>query len=99
MRHQQYKTVCIKCVTGGKEEERVNAMKKAAGEHVSDDEGPEGDYPDWGAVYLSAASRAIVVGWYRRAQERVYGKRGRKRRQNVVEDVSDDEGEDLKVPT
>ena len=45
-------------------------------------------------MYLSAAARAIIIGWHKRAQESVYGKGGRKRRPAVL-DVSDDEGDDL----
>jgi len=95
IRHQRYRTVCLGCVTAKAEEERNEALKNAGLFKEAEDEDPAGDYPDWGPVYLSAASKAILISWYRRAQDKVFkGKKGRKRRQVVLE-VSDDEGEDI----
>jgi len=90
IRHQRYKTICLACVTAAKEEERGAAIK---GISKDDDDDAPPDIPDWGPVYLNAASRAIMVGWYKRAQERVFGKGGRRRKQVVV-DVSDDEDDE-----
>lgn len=61
---------------------------------VDSDEESEEAYPDWGPVYLNAASRAILMQWYRQAQENVWGTAGR-RRPPVSIDVSDDEGDDV----
>ena len=53
------------------------------------------DYPDWGPIYLSAASKAILLNWYRKAQRVRAGKKGAKvRKVNVNRDVSDDEGDE-----
>lgn len=60
----------------------------------SEDDAEPSAYSEWGPVYLSAASRAILMKWYRQAQENVWGKSGR-RRPPVSIDVSDDEGEDV----
>lgn len=71
------------------------------------------DYPDWGPVYLSAASKAMMLNWYRKAKKirkekrgNIRGKAGDKaarnddRRNNdrVIRDVSDDEGEGEGAP-
>lgn len=45
---------------------------------------------DWGPIYLSAASYTILMVWYRKAQNKVWGKTGR-RRPPVSIDGSDDE--------
>ena len=63
------------------------------------DEKPE-EYPeDWGPVYLSAASRAIMLNWYAQAKKRREGKRkqGPHRKDRVHKDISDDEGEEQPV--
>ena len=56
-------------------------------EELSDDE-PDG--PQWGPVFLSPAARAILIGWHRRAAERLFGKGG-KRRQAAAAELSDDD--------
>ena len=56
------------------------------------------EYPDWGPIYLSAASKAILLNWYRKAQRIRQGKRGIKRRVKVIKNISDDEG-DNDVPS
>ena len=91
IKHQRYRTVCLECVSRAKEEERREAVSGAVA--LSDDDDGGADYPDWGPVYLSAASRAIVIGWYKQAQQRVFGRGGRRRKQVTV-DVSDDEGDE-----
>ena len=58
------------------------------------DDGQE-EYPDWGPVFLTAASKAMLLNWYRKAQRLRAGKRGNKRKEKVVKAISDDEGEDL----
>lgn len=61
-------------------------------------EDPEQEaYPDWGPVFLSAPSKAILLNWYNKAKKLRAGKRrtpGRTRKDKVVKDISDDEGED-----
>lgn len=57
----------------------------------SDDGDSEGN-TNWGPVELSTASRLILMGWYRKAQQRVWRKSGR-RKVPIPVDVSDDEGD------
>jgi len=59
------------------------------------DDDPEA-YPDWGPVYLSAASKAILLNWYRKAQRVRQGKRGVKRTKKVLT-ISDDEGDSAPI--
>ena len=94
IRHQRYRTVCLACVTARKEQERNIAMKDAGLFAESDDDDRDAEYPEWGPVYLSAASRAMLISWYRQAQEQLFGKGGRKRKQVMI-DVSDDEGDEV----
>merc|ERR1712167_111318 len=44
--------------------------------------------------FLSAASKAIALNWYRKAQRVRAGKKGMRKRDKVIKDISDDEGED-----
>ncbi|CAM9243358.1 unnamed protein product, partial [Choristocarpus tenellus] len=93
MQNQRYKTVCLKCVSSNKEQDRNKTiqynMDNSDGEN-------EQEYPDWGPVYLSASSQAILLQWYHQAQENVWGKNGRKRPQAAIH-VSDDEGDENPV--
>jgi len=50
------------------------------------------EYPDWGPIFLSAASKAILLNWYRKAQRLRAGKKGAKKRVKEVKQISDDEG-------
>lgn len=92
MQNQRYETICLQCISKNKEKARDSYVHGAMEE--SEDDGDQGAYPDWGPIYLSAASKAILMKWYRRAQENVWGKAGRKR-PPVLVDISDDEGEDI----
>ena len=71
-------------------------------------EGPEGtenlpeEYPDWGPIYLSAASKAIILDWYRKAKNIRKEKREKRKKmpdvsakykEKVTADISDDEGD------
>jgi len=98
MKHQRYETICLPCITKNRNDERKEAMRRGGGGiggGLTDSEGEDEDRPDFGPVYLSAASRAILLGWYRAAQDKVWkGKKGRRRKKKVIE-VSDDEGEEL----
>ncbi|CAM9251199.1 unnamed protein product, partial [Sphacelaria rigidula] len=66
MQNQRYETICLKCISKAKEKARDRSMQGGA---VDSDEESEEAYPDWGPVYLNAASRAILMQWYRQAQE------------------------------
>ena len=61
-----------------------------AGIDVDDDQ--QEPYPDWGPVFLSAASKAILLYWYRKAQRLRASRKGRKER--TVKHISDDEGDE-----
>lgn len=41
---------------------------------------------DWGPIYLSEASYAILMVWYRKAQNKVWGKAGRRRPPVSIDD-------------
>lgn len=92
MQNQRYETICLQCTSRNKE--------KALNSNIygEKDESEDGDevsaHPDWGPVYLSAASRAILITWYKKAKENVWGKSGRRRPPAPI-DVSDDEGDDV----
>ncbi|CAM9709889.1 unnamed protein product [Ectocarpus sp. 12 AP-2014] len=92
MQNQRYETICLQCISKNKEKARDSYVHGAMEE--SEDDGDQGAYPDWGPIYVSAASKAILMKWYRRAQENVWGKAGRKRPPVLVH-ISDDEGEDI----
>lgn len=92
MQNQRYETICLQCITKDKEKARNGNVQGAFAD--SEEEDYSRAYPDWGPVYLSAASRAILMKWYRNAQEKVWGKAGR-RRPPVAIDVSDDEGDEV----
>lgn len=94
MQNQRYETICLQCISKNKEKARHSNIQGTMND--SEDEEEPGAYPDWGPVYLSAASKAILMKWYRRAQENVWGKAG-KRRPPAMVDISDDDGEE--VPT
>jgi len=83
--NQRYHTICLACLTKRKETETKNAIRAAAGGFDAGifDTTPE-EYPDWGPVYLSAASKAILLNWYRKAQRIRQGKRGAKKRDKIV---------------
>jgi hypothetical protein len=93
-KNQHYHTICLACSTKRKEKERKNALRGAFDDALLDDE-PE-QYPDWGPVYLSAASKAIILNWYRKAQRVRQGKRGVKRQKKMLT-ISDDEGDNAPI--
>ncbi len=90
--NQRYHTICLACLTKRKEVASRNALKGAMDASMFDDD--QEDYPDWGPVFLTAASKAMLLNWYRKAQRLRAGKRGR-RQNKVVKAISDDEGDDL----
>merc|ERR1711871_1187577 len=92
MNNQRYHTTCLACLTKRKEVSTRAALAGVADLSMFDDEQEE--YPDWGPVYLTAASKAILLNWYRKAQRSRVGKKGAKvRRTKIAKDVSDDEEE------
>jgi hypothetical protein len=91
--NQRYHTTCLACLTKKKEMAAFHASRGATDSVLMDD--TQEDYPDWGPVYLSASSKAILLNWYRKAQRMRQGKRGKPRREKVVKNVSDDEGDDV----
>jgi hypothetical protein len=93
MNNQRYHTICLACLTKRKEIVTRAALAGVMDLSMYDDEQEE--YPEWGPVYLSAASKAILLNWYRKAQRVRAGKKGAKvRRDKIVKEVSDDEGDE-----
>ncbi|KAL3667963.1 hypothetical protein V7S43_006840 [Phytophthora oleae] len=86
-KHQKFKTLCLNCIVHLKTTGQLGDLRGLGGRS---DVGP-GD-EGWGTTPLNAASYALLQKWYRKAQDRVFGKSG-KRRQQL--DVSDDEEEAL----
>ena len=77
--HQQYHTYCLPCITRRKEE----AIRQKYASHTLDEEFQsksrmfgkgiggtigEDEYPDWGPVFLTEASQAILLNWLQRAK-------------------------------
>lgn len=93
MNNQRYHTVCLSCATRRKEVAKNSKMAGNVGDAAALDDAPDA-YPDWGPVFLSAASKAIALNWYRKAQRVRAGKKGMRKRDKIVKDISDDEGED-----
>jgi hypothetical protein len=91
-KHQVYHTICLSCSTKRKADERTNALRGAFDESLLTDQ--QEAYPEWGPVYLSAASKAMLLNWYRKAQRVRAMKRGRVKKQRVQREVSDDEGDE-----
>jgi hypothetical protein len=91
IKSQRYRTTCMACVAKQRDEERAGGLGGGQQDDLSDDE-PEG--PAWGPVFLSPAARAILIGWHRRAAERLFGKGG-KRRQAATELSDNEDGQDF----
>ena len=93
MNNQRYHTICLACVTKRKEIETQNALAGLYDDDLLNDKQEE--YPDWGPIFLSAASKAILLNWYRKAQRLRAGKKGAKKRVKEVKQISDDEGDEI----
>lgn len=93
--NQKYTTICLACLSKRKEKNLKELMKSGTGfESIMYDDEQEA-YPEWGPVYLSAASKAILLNWYRKAQRVRQAKKGVNRRApKVAKGISDDEGDD-----
>ena len=70
VKFERYRTLCIPCISSRDEKQRNVAMGGIADEDMVD------QHPDWGPIYLSAASRAILIAWHRKARERIFGRGG-----------------------
>jgi hypothetical protein len=95
--NQRYHTICLACLTKRKELEARNKIKggNIFDPTLFDDDDDQEKYPEWGPVFLSGSSKAILLNWYRKAQKLRAGKKQRRqRREKVVRDISDDEGDD-----
>merc|ERR1719329_1714870 len=93
MNNQRYHTICLSCLSKNKEVDAQKAMQVGSFDpSIFDDE--QEDYPDWGPVFLTAASKAILLNWYRKAQRLRMGKKG-KRKDKKAKAISDDEGDDV----
>jgi hypothetical protein len=74
--------------------EAKKALASGGYDPLYDDDEQEA-YPEWGPVFLSAASKAIMLNWYKKAQKLRAGKRKQRvRKDKVVKDISDDEGDE-----
>jgi hypothetical protein len=90
-KHEQFRTLCLDCMLKAQEEKRKRAAGMAGTGISGSDSDDEGNTSKFGPVFLSASSRAIMIMWYRKAQDRVFGRGGRAR---PLMQVSDDEDED-----
>jgi len=94
-KHAQFRTLCLSCMLKDKESARMHAAAQQ-GMPISDsdeDVGAGAAGARFGPVFLSASSRAIMIMWYRKAQDRIFGRGGRAR--PVVPVSSDDDDEML----
>merc|ERR1711988_747004 len=91
-KHAKFRTLCLECMLKRKEDER-NAVAGMQGVDISDsdEDGQGAAGARFGPVFLSAASRAIMIMWYRKAQDRIFGRGGRAR--PIIPVSSDDEDE------
>ena len=87
-KHQKYKTLCLTCSSREKSLEPLSVFNRAPNNEDSDHNQNAVNSPLFDPVYLNASSNAIARKWYRRAQDRVFGKSGKKR---APVSVSDDE--------
>lgn len=94
-KNQKYHTICLACLSKRKEKVIKEALAGAGGfAAILYDDDQEG-YPEFGPVYLSAASKAILMNWYRKAQKMRQAKKGINRRApKITKPISDDEGDD-----
>lgn len=95
LENQRYETVCLECISERKRKDRQRKIEGTALDSAESDS--EVDTFTWGPVYLSAASNAIILRWYKEAQRRVWVRSGRPK-VPVPVDVSDDEADGLPGP-
>jgi hypothetical protein len=84
MQRQRYETVCVKC-NGRAPAQRSGFAPDSGGSSDDSDGSPHrrsgspdksARHPDWGPVFLNAAAKAILLQWYKKAQERLWGAGG-----------------------
>jgi hypothetical protein len=94
-KHQKYRTICMACITRRNQERREEAMMGfAPGALGGAADRPAG--PDFGPVFLSPASKAIMRKWYMTARGRLRGRGGASpKRQTALAVSTDDEDEDV----
>jgi hypothetical protein len=66
-KNARFRTLCLQCVQREKEDQKLVAQGMQAGAAESDRDVPQESV--FGPVFLSAASRAIMLRWYRAAQD------------------------------
>lgn len=89
-KHQKFRTLCLSCATKEKLGQPI-AHTSLQGQSYSDDENNSAQkVPQFPPIYLNAASNAIMRKWYRRAQDRVFGRYGKLRTQVSVSDDEDE---------
>jgi hypothetical protein len=113
--HQKYHTICLGCIIKRRESTTGKLLKGPGG---NKDDGRDGyrdkeDYPDYGPIYLSAASKAMMLNWYEKAKRNRKQKRekrdrrpvpdrgfreGGDRGERVLREISDDEGDGNVLP-
>lgn len=89
IQNQRYETICLQCISKGKTKELDRTIQNFSVDYYEESVEAE---TNWGPVYPSAASRAILMQWYREAQERLRKRFGRSRVPPAV-DISDGEDE------
>jgi hypothetical protein len=90
--HQKFKTICLNCLANTKMDHRVPLGAGTATTAILDD-ADDAAKLGFGFVALHAASRAIMMKWYRLGQDRVFGKTGKRR---ALANMSDDEDDVLR---
>ena len=94
-KNQKYHTICLQCLSKRREKQAKDLMKGTGGFESLMYDNEQEEYPEWGPIYLSAASKAILLNWYRKAQRIRQAKKGSRRGPRVAKAVSDDEGDDV----
>jgi hypothetical protein len=93
--HEKFRTLCLSCITQNREDEKAKMRAGTKSSHFSDSDDDEERGALYGPVFLTAASKAILLRWYRAAQDDV-----RKRGGLVAQiaNISDDEeGDDANI--
>jgi len=89
-KNAKFRTLCLKCIQEEQAVAKEKAMRSLQGAEISDSD-DEDLGARFGAVFLSAASGAILKNWYRKASDMVR-KRGGKTGAAVY--ISDDDEDD-----
>ncbi|KDO22134.1 hypothetical protein SPRG_10952 [Saprolegnia parasitica CBS 223.65] len=87
IKHEKFRTLCLNCLAKQKHEARMQPLGLGANDQAMADAETAAAL-GFGSVHLNAASRAILLKWYKLGQDRVFGKTGKRR---AVANVSDDE--------